>query len=246
MVCTFRAMRSVLAIALALASAAVWSIAATQPVAKTTAAKNSAGAKGTAARKATAPKASAAKAATSKATVKSGSSRAGASKAGTRSTTQVASAAGRSVARRGRSARVAVKKGPSFQTVPSPERYQEIQKALADRGFYKGEVNGTWGPDSAEALKQFQASRNLPNDGKISSLSLIGLGLGPSHAFPGGTATEGAVPGSPVLVPVAPALGQPPAAATSPLQTPPMQTSPTPASAPNPAPLPLPAKPHEQ
>jgi hypothetical protein len=31
------------------------------------------------------------------------------------------------------------------------------------------------------ALKQFQTDRNLTADGKISALSLIGLGLGPKH-----------------------------------------------------------------
>jgi hypothetical protein len=67
------------------------------------------------------------------------------------------------------------------QAVPTPDRYQEIQQALADRGFYKGEVNGTWGPDSVGALKAFQVSQKLPDDGKINALSLIGLGLGAKH-----------------------------------------------------------------
>ena len=30
---------------------------------------------------------------------------------------------------------------------PTPERYQEIQQALASRGDYKGTVNGLWDPD---------------------------------------------------------------------------------------------------
>jgi hypothetical protein len=64
---------------------------------------------------------------------------------------------------------------------PDPERYQEIQKALADRGYFKGDVNGQWGDDSVDALKRFQADSKLPDDGKINALSLIGLGLGPKH-----------------------------------------------------------------
>jgi len=71
--------------------------------------------------------------------------------------------------------------GPSYQTQPTPERYQEVQKALADRGYFKGEVNGQWGPDSVDALQRFQTDQRIPNDGKINSLSLIGLGLGPNH-----------------------------------------------------------------
>src|SRR6266702_2243712 len=78
---------------------------------------------------------------------------------------------GRSVKGR-RSAR---KAGPSYQLHPNPERYQEIQKALAERGYFKGDVNGQWGDDSVEALKRFQADQKLPDDGKINALSLIGL-----------------------------------------------------------------------
>lgn len=68
---------------------------------------------------------------------------------------------------------------PSYQTHPDPERYQQIQQALADSGYFKGEVNGQWNDDSVAALRHFQADKKLPTDGKISALSLIGLGLGP-------------------------------------------------------------------
>jgi Putative peptidoglycan binding domain len=83
--------------------------------------------------------------------------------------------------RRAKGNRSARKRGPSYQLHPDPQRYQEIQKALADRGYFKGEVNGQWGDDSINALKRFQADQKLPDDGKINSLSLIGLGLGPKH-----------------------------------------------------------------
>lgn len=83
--------------------------------------------------------------------------------------------------------------GPSYQLHPDPQRYQEIQKALADKGYFKGEVNGVWGADSVDALQRFQADRKLPNDGKISALSLIALGLGPKHDS---VASEPAAPSS--------------------------------------------------
>jgi len=67
------------------------------------------------------------------------------------------------------------------QKQPSPERYQEIQQALADKGFFKGNVDGTWGPDSVEALKSFQRNQNIGDDGKLGSMSLIALGLGPKR-----------------------------------------------------------------
>jgi hypothetical protein len=71
---------------------------------------------------------------------------------------------------------------PSYQLHPDPERYQQIQQALVEKGYFKGEPNGRWNDDSVEALKHFQTDRNLPvQDGKINSLTLIGLGLGPKH-----------------------------------------------------------------
>lgn len=65
------------------------------------------------------------------------------------------------------------------QQQPTPDRYREIQQALADKGYFHGTVDGEWGTDSADALKRFQIDQNLDPDGKIGALSLIGLGLGP-------------------------------------------------------------------
>jgi hypothetical protein len=70
---------------------------------------------------------------------------------------------------------------PVGQQHPEPNRYQEIQKALHDRGYLKGEPAGEWNDNATDALKRFQADQKLPNDGKISALTLIGLGLGPKH-----------------------------------------------------------------
>jgi peptidoglycan hydrolase-like protein with peptidoglycan-binding domain len=64
---------------------------------------------------------------------------------------------------------------------PDTERYQQIQQALADKGYFKGEVNGQWGDDSIDALKRFQMDQKLDDDGHLSALTLIGLGLGPKH-----------------------------------------------------------------
>ena len=65
------------------------------------------------------------------------------------------------------------------QQLPTPERYKEIQQALADKGYFHGPVDGAWGADSTGALKRFQREQNLEDDGKIGALSLIALGLGP-------------------------------------------------------------------
>ena len=68
------------------------------------------------------------------------------------------------------------------QLAPTPERYKEIQGALAAKGYLKPEdANGSWNQASVDALTRFQAEQNLGSTGKINSLSLIALGLGPRH-----------------------------------------------------------------
>jgi peptidoglycan hydrolase-like protein with peptidoglycan-binding domain len=64
---------------------------------------------------------------------------------------------------------------------PSPERYREIQQKLADKGFFHGPVDGNWNSDSVDALKRFQKEQGLEPDGKLGSLSLIAMGLGPKR-----------------------------------------------------------------
>jgi hypothetical protein len=82
------------------------------------------------------------------------------------------------------------KKGPPVKRVtwrnrqlaPTPQRYKEIQDALAAKGYLKTEdANGAWNQASVDALKKFQAGQNLDSTGKIDSLSLIALGLGPKR-----------------------------------------------------------------
>jgi hypothetical protein len=68
------------------------------------------------------------------------------------------------------------------QMAPSADRYHEIQDALAARGYLSaGDATGAWNQASIDALKRFQAEQNLESTGKINSLSLIALGLGPKR-----------------------------------------------------------------
>jgi peptidoglycan hydrolase-like protein with peptidoglycan-binding domain len=64
---------------------------------------------------------------------------------------------------------------------PTAARYRQIQKALADKGYYHRKIDGKWGPASISALQRFQTKQGLENEGKITALALIGLGLGPKH-----------------------------------------------------------------
>ena len=81
--------------------------------------------------------------------------------------------------------------------VPTQDRYREIQQSLADKGFFKGEANGSWTPESLAALKDFQRSQNLDADGKLGSLSLIALGFGPKRI----TTAQNTPPPSPLPQP---------------------------------------------
>jgi len=65
------------------------------------------------------------------------------------------------------------------QQVPTPDRYRQIQEALAAKGYLKSEPSGVWNGESTEALRRFQADQKLEPSGKLNSLSLIALGLGP-------------------------------------------------------------------
>ena len=70
------------------------------------------------------------------------------------------------------------------QRAPTPERYKEIQQALAARGYLKSEPDGSWSTPSVDALKRFQQDQNLQPTGRVDSLSLIALGLGPKREQP--------------------------------------------------------------
>jgi peptidoglycan hydrolase-like protein with peptidoglycan-binding domain len=68
------------------------------------------------------------------------------------------------------------------QLSPTPDRYRDIQSALAAKGYMNSEdATGTWSQNSVDALKRFQQDQNLDPSGKINSLSLIALGLGPKR-----------------------------------------------------------------
>ena len=84
------------------------------------------------------------------------------------------------------SSRTPVRPRPLYKPAPmtpTPERTKEIQSALAQRGYLNSEASGTWDTESTDAMKRFQKDQNLDADGKLSSLSLIALGLGPKRTL---------------------------------------------------------------
>jgi len=126
---------------------------------------------------------------------KSAASRPAASKTGSKAASKTGTKSRRTVARR-----------PPAQQQPSADRYKEIQQALADKGYFQGPVDGAWNPGSVDALKRFQKDQNLDPDGKIGSLSLIALGLGPKR---GVAAAQAVKSGDDALPSDAPPVAQP-------------------------------------
>lgn len=71
---------------------------------------------------------------------------------------------------------------------PTSERLTEVQTALASAGYLERSPNGKWDDSSIAAMKRFQQEHSIPATGKINSLSLIALGLGPKRGpSPGNT-----------------------------------------------------------
>jgi Putative peptidoglycan binding domain len=92
-----------------------------------------------------------------------------------------------------RAKRVAARRAPPppvEQSHPTKDRYAEIQTALAKAGYYSGPEDGSWDDDSVKALQQFQQDQGLEPTGKIDSLTLIRLDLGPHYE------TDGTAPAS--------------------------------------------------
>ncbi|MDP8991034.1 MAG: peptidoglycan-binding protein [Acidobacteriota bacterium] len=119
-----------------------------------------------------------------KATAAHGAPAAVKSRAGTAKSGLIRAGASNSTTKAGtKSKRVVVARRPPVQMQPSTDRYKEIQQALAGKGYFRGMPDGTWGSESVDALKRFQKDQNLDPDGKIGSLSLMALGLGPKRGL---------------------------------------------------------------
>ena len=74
------------------------------------------------------------------------------------------------------------------QMTPTPDRYQEIQQSLIDKGYLQGTPSGAWDAQTTDAMRRFQADKRLPVTGHLNSMSLIQLGLGPKRITAANTA----------------------------------------------------------
>jgi len=129
---------------------------------------------------------------------KEGAAKKATKKSGAQSHSTVHQATHKGVGKKGKKGSAHAAPAQARQSTPTAERYKEIQQALASKGYLPSqEANGQWGDNSQAALKRFQTDQNLEATGKINSLSLIALGLGPKHEAPKPTAVAPAAPPAP-------------------------------------------------
>jgi peptidoglycan hydrolase-like protein with peptidoglycan-binding domain len=62
----------------------------------------------------------------------------------------------------------------------SPGAVRNIQQRLRVLGFYRGGVDGLWGPGTQAALERFQQGRGLQASGQVNPATLTALGLDPN------------------------------------------------------------------
>jgi hypothetical protein len=53
----------------------------------------------------------------------------------------------------------------------------QVQRSLAQEGYYKGAIDGDMGPRTHYAIRAYQRAHNLPVDGTINDRLLAGMGL---------------------------------------------------------------------
>jgi peptidoglycan hydrolase-like protein with peptidoglycan-binding domain len=70
---------------------------------------------------------------------------------------------------------------PPSVAVPLTDSAQvrEVQSRLRTLGFYRGPIDGAWGPETRTALERFQSVRGLDVTGRPTDATIVALGLRP-------------------------------------------------------------------
>ena len=83
--------------------------------------------------------------------------------------------------------------GMQSQSRMSGSGLRHVQRELKSQGLYEGRVDGRYGPETRNALEQFQRSHNLPANGQPDQQTLAALQGGQNT---GGAAAGGAMSGN--------------------------------------------------
>ncbi len=62
-----------------------------------------------------------------------------------------------------------------------PATVRSVQQALNDRGYDPGPVDGQWGSNTEDAVRQFQQASGLPQTGELEGSTLAALGVAPTR-----------------------------------------------------------------
>ncbi|MEO1330895.1 MAG: peptidoglycan-binding protein, partial [Pseudomonadota bacterium] len=71
---------------------------------------------------------------------------------------------------------------PEPPAFPREDDYRSAQTELGRLGFYRGGVDGAWGPGSQSAMRAFQQGAGLSPDGRLTEASLAALKAAPTPA----------------------------------------------------------------
>lgn len=76
----------------------------------------------------------------------------------------------------------AVKTHNTTQTQLSRGDVTEIQDKLAKLSFYDGPIDGSWGPRTTSAVRDFQSSRDMKETGMPNAETLVALNVSPTRS----------------------------------------------------------------
>lgn len=63
----------------------------------------------------------------------------------------------------------------------NPDVVRTIQVKLRQLGFYTGQADGVWGPNTQAAIERFQQSRGLQATGQLNPNTITAMGLDPNN-----------------------------------------------------------------
>ncbi len=66
---------------------------------------------------------------------------------------------------------------PPAAAAVAPDQVRAMQGRLRDMGFYRGPMDGVWGPETQEAIARFQHSRGLEPNSQLNPATLGALGF---------------------------------------------------------------------
>ncbi|MGI9072279.1 MAG: peptidoglycan-binding domain-containing protein [Bryobacteraceae bacterium] len=69
---------------------------------------------------------------------------------------------------------------------------RHAQQVLKDKGYYKAEVDGKYGPETRAALQKYQQDENLTVNGRLDRQTAVRLGPGKGASTTAGTPIQGA------------------------------------------------------